>query len=157
MTTFFSKLHWIFRLLTGLAFGTLIASVLIQVVSRLALPSSPVWTEELSRFALLYMVAAGCGLAIRSGELVNVDLFTVLLPERIRYGLELLVQLVVIVFLASLILPAWKFVQVGAFQTSPALGWKMSLIHFIVFLAPISLILFALERCWVVIGHLRRG
>lgn len=155
MTTLFTTVGVIFRAFTGIAFSVLILSVLLQVFSRLALPSSPVWTEELSRFALLYMVAAGCGVAIRSGDLVNVDLFTALLPERGRLVLELLVQLVVIVFLASLIMPAWKFVTIGAMQTSPALGWPMNTIHFIVLLAPISLILFSLERCWTVIGTLR--
>ena len=157
MTALFGNLRRIFAVLTGAAFTVLIASVLIQVIARLALPRSPVWTEELSRFALLYLVAAGCGLAIRSGELVNVDLFTTLLPERWRLGLELIVQIAVLAFLLSLILPAWKFVTVGAFQTSPALGWSMSLIHFIVVLAPVSLILFTLERCWVVVDTLRRG
>ena len=103
----------------------------------------------------MYLVAAGCGLGIRSGDLVNVDLFVTLLPARFRLGLELLVQIAVIVFLASLILPAWSFVKIGAMQTSPALTWPMNFIHFIVVLAPISLILFGLERCWVVIRELR--
>jgi len=157
MTALFRALGMLFRALTGLAFTVLIASVLLQVFSRLLLPRSPVWTEELSRFALLYMVAAGCGLAIRSGDLVNVDLVTNLLPGRWRSVLELLVLMVVIGFLGSLIMPAWKFVQIGAMQTSPALGWSMNSIHFTVLLAPISLILFALERCWTVIGTLGRG
>ena len=153
--TFFQGLRQVFRVLTGLAFATLIASVLIQVFARLALPSAPVWTEELSRFALLYLVAAGCGLAIRSGELVNVDLVVSLLPARFRLGLELIVQIAVIIFLLSLILPAWSFVKIGAMQTSPALGWPMNFIHFIVVLAPISLILFGIERSLNVIQELR--
>ncbi|MEZ5476516.1 MAG: TRAP transporter small permease subunit [Thiolinea sp.] len=56
-----------------LAFLVLMGAVLIQVVGRL-LSDSPVWTEELTRYALLYLAAFGAGLSYRSRDLVNVDL-----------------------------------------------------------------------------------
>ncbi|MCT4684507.1 MAG: TRAP transporter small permease subunit [Roseicyclus sp.] len=63
------------RLGTGLAFAVLIAAVLIQVVGR-TVGRSPVWSEELTRYALLYLVAFGAGLAFRSGDLVNADVIS---------------------------------------------------------------------------------
>ena len=51
------------RIGTGAAFGILIGTVLIQVVSRTFLTSSPVWTEELTRHALLFLAAFGVGRA----------------------------------------------------------------------------------------------
>jgi TRAP-type C4-dicarboxylate transport system permease small subunit len=65
VTRTFELLARVFRALAGVSFAVLIASVLIQVVSRVMLPQSPVWTEELSRFMLLYLTAFGCGVAIR--------------------------------------------------------------------------------------------
>ena len=56
----------------GLSFAVLIISVLIQVIGR-ATGNSPVWTEELTRYALLYLAAFGAGLSLRTGDLVNVD------------------------------------------------------------------------------------
>lgn len=122
-----------FRVLAGLAFAVLIVAVLVQVVGR-ATGNSPVWTEELSRFALLYMAAIGAGLALRSGDLVNVDVVTEMLPERIAWILRLVSAALVAGFSLYLLPMAWRFVTVGGFQTSPALGVTMSAVHFSVFL-----------------------
>ena len=123
----------LFRALVGLAFAVLIAAVLVQVVGR-AIGRSPVWTEELTRFALLYMAAIGAGLALRTGDLVGVDVLTEMLPERISWALRL-VSAALVAGLSLYLLPkAWRYVEVGAFQTSPALGVRMSWVHFSIFL-----------------------
>lgn len=148
MTQAFEWLTRIFRTLAGISFAILIASVLIQVVSRVLLPDSPVWTEELSRFMLLYLTAFGCGVAIRTGELVNVDLLLVSLPPRVRLALDVLVRVVCIVFLASLLPGAWDFMKIGEMQTSPALAWRMDFLHASILVALLSLILFSAERAF---------
>jgi len=56
----------------GLAFCVLIGAVLYQVIGR-SIGMSSVWTEELTRYALLYVAAFGVGLSLLSGDLVNVD------------------------------------------------------------------------------------
>lgn len=135
----------LFRALVGVAFLALIAAVLIQVVGR-TVGRSPVWTEEASRFALLYMAAIGAGLALRTGDLVGVDVFTELLPERLSWLLRL-VSAGLVAGLCLYLLPmAWRFVEVGGFQTSPALGITMSAVHFSVFLMLALLGVFAALR-----------
>jgi TRAP-type C4-dicarboxylate transport system permease small subunit len=148
MDKLFTALGLAFRLLTFLAFLVLIGAVALQVTARLTLPNSPAWTEELSRFALLFLVAFGCGLGWRSGELVNVDVVLARLDERGRLVLEIVIVAITVAFALLLLRPAWNFVRIGAVQTSPALGWSMFWIHLTVLLAPISLAVFALERAW---------
>lgn len=115
-----------------LAFMVLILAVLIQISGRL-IGVSPVWSEELSRFALIYMTALGVGLGLMSGDLVNVDIFCDALPAPWPKRLRCL-SLLATACLAAFLLPgAWKFVQIGAFQSSPALGLTMSAVHFCVF------------------------
>lgn len=140
------RLHAALRVLVGLCFALLLAAVLIQVASRLALPRPPVWTEEFSRFALLFCAALGVGLALRTGQLVGVDVLTMLLPARARAAAEALCCLVMIGFGALLIAPAWAFVDIGQLQTSPALQWNMFWVHMAVLIAPLALILGAAER-----------
>lgn len=113
----------------SLAFLTLIGSVLTQVFGR-SLGSSPVWTEELTRYAMLYMVAFGAGLALRSGDLVNVDIVCEALPGNWPRRLRLLAATATFGLCVFLIPAAWKYVSIGAFQTSPALGVRMDYIHF---------------------------
>ena len=146
----------LFRVLVGLAFGLLIACVLIQVVGR-AIGRSPVWTEELTRFALLYMAAIGAGLALRTGDLVNVDVFTEMLPERVSWGLRLVSAALVAGFSLYLLPRAWRFVEVGGFQTSPALGLKMSYIHFSIFLMLALLAFFAALRVLAMLAGVADG
>ncbi|MCB1885756.1 MAG: TRAP transporter small permease [Geminicoccaceae bacterium] len=146
MTIVFRVLAALFRAMTGLAFLVLIASVLIQVVSRMLLPSSPVWTEELSRFALLYVVAFGCGLGWRTGELVNVDIVPSNLTGRSRTLVEGGVVLVSTLFALFLLWPGWAYVKIGFFPTSPALGIKMWWVNMAVLVAPVSLAVFGIER-----------
>lgn len=133
------------RIGVGISFLVLIVTVLIQVSGR-TFGSSPVWTEELTRIALLYLVAFGAGLALRSGDLVNVDVISENLPGRAPWLLRLL-SAVFIVGLGVYLLPlAWKFTSIGNFQKSPALGLQMSYVHFTVTLTLALLALFALLR-----------
>ncbi|ARE42104.1 TRAP-type C4-dicarboxylate transport system, small permease component [Rhodovulum sp. P5] len=133
------------RLGVGLAFLVLIAAVLIQVVGR-TIGNSPVWTEELTRFALLFLVAFGAGLSFRTGDMVNVDVVCEQLPGRWPWRLRLL-SAIATGGIALYLLPfAWKYVWIGRMQSSPALGLKMSYVHFSVFLLLSLLALFALLR-----------
>jgi TRAP-type transport system small permease protein len=138
--------HVVLRWLVAATFTVLLIAVLIQIVSRLLLPNPPIWTEELSRFCLIFAAAFGAGLALRSGELVGVDIFTMNLSRRGRLGVELLTLLAMIAFCVILIPPSWDYVDIGSLQTSPAMQWNMFYIHMAVLIAPITLGLAALER-----------
>jgi TRAP-type C4-dicarboxylate transport system permease small subunit len=148
-------IHVVLRVLVGAIFCVLLAAVLMQVVSRLSLPRPPVWTEELSRFALLFTAAVGAGLSLRTGDLVNVDVVTSLLPEGTRRGLEAVVMLVMIGFCAALVMPAWDFTDIGSLQDSPALGWNMFWVHAAMLLAPLTLGLACLERLARILAGVR--
>jgi TRAP-type C4-dicarboxylate transport system permease small subunit len=141
----FQAIVYLARFGAGLAFAVLMASVLLQVVGRIV-GNAPVWTEELTRYALLYMVAFGVGLAFRSGDLVNVDVVCETLPGRAPWVLRL-VAAVVTGGLALYLLPgAWKYTSIGKMQTSPALGVRMDFIHFTIFLMLALLVLFGALR-----------
>ncbi len=133
------------RLGTGVCFSVLLAAVLLQVIGRL-LNTSPVWTEELTRYALLFTVAFGAGLSLRTGDLVNVDIISESLPGRGPWVLRL-VAAVATAGLALYLLPhAWRYVTIGKMQTSPALGVRMDVVHVTVWLMLALLALFALLR-----------
>lgn len=151
------SLHWLhsaLRVVVAACFAILLAAVLLQVVSRLTSPNPPVWTEELSRFCLLFSAAFGIGLALRSGELVGVDLVTMMLPPGAKLAVEVASCLAMVAFGLLLVAPGWTFVDIGSLQTSPALGWNMFWIHMAVLVAPIALVLGALERMLRVLAGL---
>ncbi|MEP3278348.1 MAG: TRAP transporter small permease [Stappiaceae bacterium] len=128
-----------------LAFGALILSVLIQVLGR-TFGSSPVWTEELTRFALLYIAAFGAGLSLRSGDLVNVDIVCESLKGNWPWRLRLLSALCTAGLCTILILPAWQYVSIGRLQTSPAVEVRMDFVHASVLVLLFILLVFSLIR-----------
>lgn len=129
----------------GLSFATLIVVVLTQVVGR-TIGSSPVWTEELTRFALLYLAAFGVGLSFRSGDLVNVDVICDNLPAPFPWILRLISAALTGGLALILISYSWKFTSIGKMQTSPALGLRMDYVHFTVTLLLVLLFLFSALR-----------
>lgn len=136
---------FVVRLGTGLSFAVLLGAVLLQVVGRLT-DSAPVWTEELTRYALLFTVAFGTGLAFRTGDLVNVDVVCEGLPGRLPWLLRLLAAAATATLALYLLPHAWRYVSIGKMQTSPALGVRMDFVHLSVFLMLALLAIFALLR-----------
>lgn len=148
MTHLFKGLEGLCRLLILAAFLLLAASVLLQVFSRTFLPTSPVWTEELTRFCLIYIGALGAGLALRSGDMVNVDLLCESLPGRLPYLLRLLSAGLTALFALLLLPAAWDYTQVGSRQTAPSLGWRMDFLHGTMLILFVTLALWALMRAY---------
>lgn len=105
MTKTFKGLEGVCRLLILATFLVLMGAVLLQVYARTFLSTAPVWTEELTRFCLLYIGALGAGLALRSGDMVNVDLLCESLPGRMPWFLRLVSAILTVVFAAVLCQP----------------------------------------------------
>ncbi|WP_128255554.1 TRAP transporter small permease [Falsirhodobacter deserti] len=145
-------LESVFRALTGLSFVIIGAAVVIQLMGRNGLMTSVVWTEEISRFALLYIAALGAGLAFRTGDMVNVDLVSEALPGRAPWVLRLLAAVATLCVMVALIFPAWRFTSIGARQTAAASGLRMDFVHGAILVLMVGLALFAVLR---IIGMLR--
>lgn len=134
------------RAAVGLSFFALVVVVTIQIVTRTFGLPSPVWTEELSRYLLLYMTAFGIGLSLVTGELVNVDMLQEAVTEKAAWWMRLFAAVATAVLGAAMIFPAWRFTQIGAFQRAPSLRWTMDTIHASVLFLSILLFMFALLR-----------
>nr|WP_029926469.1 TRAP transporter small permease [Ochrobactrum sp. UNC390CL2Tsu3S39] len=146
MTKLFKGLEGICRLLILAAFLLLMGVVLLQVYARTFLSSAPVWTEELTRFCLLYIGALGAGLALRSGDMVNVDLLCESLPGRMPWLLRLVSAALTVAFAAILLPAAWDYTMIGSRQTAPSLGWRMDFVHATQIILLVALGLWALMR-----------
>jgi TRAP-type C4-dicarboxylate transport system permease small subunit len=128
-----------------ISFALLLGSVMIQVVGRIS-GSSPVWTEELTRYALLFTISFGSGLAFRTGDLVNVDIVMEAVPSPIAKLMRLFAAAATAAMSIYLLPHAWKYVSIGKMQTSPALGVRMDFIHLTIWLTLLGLGIFATLR-----------
>jgi TRAP-type C4-dicarboxylate transport system permease small subunit len=117
------------ELMSSICFVGLGGVVLLQVFARTFLPHSPHWTEEASRFLMLYMVAFASGLAAKERAYVNVDVFINLIKGRPRDLIQLLIDLSAIALSAVTFWYGWKNAAVGRIQTSASLSIPMHLIY----------------------------
>ena len=128
-------------------FGVMIVAVVVQVFARTFMSQPPLWTEEISRLTLMYILGFGVGASVLTGDLVNVDLALMLMPKRLRRFCELASAALVAAFGFMLVPGAWEFTQLGAMQTSPALELQMqyvfaSMLFFAVLLGVFGLVKF---------------
>lgn len=131
---------------TLVSFAVLIGVVTIQVLGRI--PGFPAfsWTEEIARFALVYLVGFSCGLALLRGEMVNVDLFVAPLPPGIRRATERLVDLIVLGFSILIIPGAWDYVAFSVGERARSVDMPMVTIYAVMLLIPLSLAFFSIYR-----------
>lgn len=117
------------RGLLGLSVLVLLFPVTLQVFSRYtAFIPHYIWTEEMARFALVWMVMLGAILAVREGTHFIVDVFPVLSP-RATALMELVSGSFVLVMAAVFLVWGWEFTEFAFYRISEMAELPLWLIH----------------------------
>lgn len=141
---------WIYRglqALLTLLIAILIVPVTMQIVARFSerVPHF-IWTEEMARFCLIWIIMLGASVAVRDGAHFDVD---VLPHPRTPQG-QAISRMVVhtAIFLVALIFLAfgWRFAMFGFDQESELTGINMALIHVAWPFAGLTWVLFTVEK-----------
>ena len=74
MVVLLKKLERLIKWAIFVAFLAMIVAVVVQVFARTFMDQPPLWTEEVSRLTLMYILGLGVGASVLTGDLVNVDL-----------------------------------------------------------------------------------
>ena len=145
-------------LIAGLATGSIVVIMLVQIVARYIFNSSLIWAEELCRYILVWQTFLLIGIAYHHGELVILDLLSGRVSPRVKLLIRTLATLPVMYFLFLLIQTG--IVHAGRFkaQTIPAIDFIwMSLTgnqaHVPVFWIYVSVPI----GCAILFGHLAIG
>jgi TRAP-type C4-dicarboxylate transport system permease small subunit len=129
--------------------GLMTVTVGLQVLSRYVMKYPLVWTEELARYLMIWMVFIGASSIIKKWNNIYVDFFINKLTERIRTVMILIEKCVIMGLLIYFFYLCFMvFSKVGGFQTSPAMGismlwpqWGMIMGFFLMALQSIGVIL----------------
>ncbi|MFN4010041.1 MAG: TRAP transporter small permease [Pannonibacter sp.] len=81
------------RWLGALCVGAMVVIILVQVVYRYGLQNALPWTEEASRFLMLWMTGLMAPTAYRRGGFVGIDMVLLLLPRMAAALLSLMLLL----------------------------------------------------------------
>jgi TRAP-type transport system small permease protein len=107
------------RLLTGLMFLVIVALTAAQVVFRYALDQPLIWSEELSKLLLVWMVFLGASAVAFDGRHMDVDVVFRAVPRPVRRFLRAFNLAAAAFFLGLL---AWYSIEVVDIESWASLG-----------------------------------
>lgn len=81
----------------------IILFTLLQVISRYVISFSIPWAQELTVYAMVWMVLLGCSMGMRKKELARLSLLVDLLPNTGRQIMRIINDLIITVFLAIIL------------------------------------------------------
>ncbi|WP_295586027.1 TRAP transporter small permease [uncultured Oscillibacter sp.] len=100
--------------------------IFLQIVLRLlGLPLS--WTEEIGRYMFIWLIYIGCASAIRKRKHISVELLDLFLKERGKFVLNIISNVVFLIFAVILTYYSFFVVQRVTTQLSPAIRMPMSI------------------------------
>jgi TRAP-type C4-dicarboxylate transport system permease small subunit len=135
-------------LLLVLTVAVIILPVTLQIFARFTdwLPRY-IWTEELARFLLVWMIMIGSIIGVREGTHFTVDLFNNL-RGRTKAAMDILAGLFVLVMAVVFVVYGWEFTDLAWFRISELAELPLWTIHVAWPIAGVSWLLFQGERMW---------
>jgi TRAP-type C4-dicarboxylate transport system permease small subunit len=146
MPKLLKPLEWIENTIAVISMTAVSLIIFGQVVSRYGFNYTPIWSEELSRFLIVWSIFIGVSIGVRNNQHIGVDAIIRFLPHRLKVASEVLLNLIGVIVLAVLIFNSIEFIQhtMEFEQLSPAMripmyipyiampvGLSLSIIHFI--------------------------
>jgi len=129
------------------------ALVFTNVVTRYVFGFSVNWSEELSRYLMVWVAYLGAGLAMREGRHVAIEYLQGLLPPRLAPYARGAVGLLILSFLVVLTTLGWQLAQFAWRQRTPVLGLPQGAVYLAI---PIGAALFGLHLLLIAKDYVRQ-
>jgi TRAP-type C4-dicarboxylate transport system permease small subunit len=145
------RLNWVIYRVLQVALTVLIAVMLIpvtlQIFSRFFefIPRY-IWTEEVARFCLMWLIMLGATIAVRDGTHFDVDVLPTPKTNHGKAVARLIVHVPILMVALVFIAFGWRFARFGYEQSSEMTGINMLSIHIAWPLAGICWLLFLAEK-----------
>ena len=114
------------RFLVGWAFITIVVLTLVQVFFRSVLDSPLIWSEEVVRLLLVWVVFLGAAVVTWDGRHLNVDVAFARMPRPIKNIVRRINLVVAATFLGVLGWTSWRIVMLSRFDEIGALTISMA-------------------------------
>ena len=146
MNKLIKLLEWIENSIAVFSMATVSLLVFANVISRYCFNYTPIWSEELSRFLVVWSIFIGVSIGVRKNQHIGVDALIRFLPHKLLLASEILLNLIGVIVIGILIYTSLEFIQqtMEFEQLSPAMripmyipyiampvGLTLSIIHFI--------------------------
>lgn len=147
-----ARIKWLYdnfeEATSAIALLVMIALLAVQVISRYVFVASVPWTEELSRFAFLFLVYLSASLAAKYGSHIRITAHINLLPVKAQNFVILLSDVITIGFCMAV--AYWGTVVFMGMEDrplrSPVLGWEVRWVFLMIPVAFVMQIYRMVER-----------
>jgi TRAP-type C4-dicarboxylate transport system permease small subunit len=145
LKSFTNKLNLSIKYFCVLLFIVMIVSSFGQVISRYIFEYSLSWSEELARYAAIWLTFMGATVALKEKALAYVEAFINMLPGKISRWVGLFVNALNLTFCSMMLVYGYELVVKTAGQTSPALTLPMVLVYAAAPVSGMLMILYIIE------------
>lgn len=114
--------------ITNVMIAVLTLTVLSQVIGRYIFDVYLDWTEEASRYLMIWVVLLGAAKALREDAHPRVTFVLEILPVKAKYIVMLLANLACAFFFSIMIIYGWQFSSLNISQLSLSLRLPMGII-----------------------------
>jgi TRAP-type C4-dicarboxylate transport system permease small subunit len=104
-------------------------TILFQVTSRFLFKVPLSWTEEVSRFSLIWLTFIAASLALRDNGHFAVDVISHRLPNKYQKWYQIGIMLFMLTYLVVILKTGFTLVPIAHMQESPALDIHMSYVY----------------------------
>lgn len=111
--------------LLGVFLAVMSLAIVFQVISRFLFQFPIPWSEELTRYLMVFCVFLGAGVAVRHGGLIGIEYVQQLLAKNGRRIISIFVYLSIIFFLFFVALISKNMLLTVKNQASPAMQISM--------------------------------
>ena len=129
------------KIITVLFIGMTIITF-IQVVSRYIFGVSFFWAEEIGRFSMIWIAFLGAAIGVSQGAHTRIDFFINLLPKNIKKWVEVLNNVICLIFVIFLIYNSIPIIQISINNMSPGLNIPMSVVYSSLFISGLLMLIY---------------
>lgn len=129
----FKKVQNVFSKIIGAALLVMILVVFLQIVCGM-FKMSLSWSEELSRYLFVAVIALGINLASTKHLFVRIEIIDGYLKGQSALVVDVVRKLIAMYVSFVFVYSGYELIKIGGYQVSPAMGIPMSVLYGIIFL-----------------------
>jgi TRAP-type C4-dicarboxylate transport system permease small subunit len=145
-TKFCAALSKISLVLAIIGLLSVVLCVQWQVIGRYVFNDTPTWAEALAMLIVLFVTAFGLGVGVRDAGHIGMESLIVLLPEKWRVRLELLIHALVAVFGYLMVQSGWMWASAKWQEKKPMLPVPDGIDYVPVIIAGALIFIFSIEH-----------
>jgi len=139
--------YWVLQRVITVLMGLLIVPVTLQIFSRYTeLIPRYIWTEEVARFCLIWIIMLGGMIAVRDGTHFDLDILPKAKTKQGEAVGRMIVHVAMLLVGVIFLVYGWPFALFGWDQTSELTGLSMLAIHIAWPLTGLACLLFLGEK-----------